>query len=465
VGSGESGGFVQGGLDLDVQLSRPLGLSLTLFPDFAQAEADRAQVNLGLSALYLPEKRRFFLEGKDFFAFSMGDQIRPFYSRRIGLNSDGETVPIQGGARLLGKWGSDTLGLLVARMAPLGEDSAVEAGALRYSRDVLSSSTLGTVMTARRQGDDFNGVFGFDFRYSTNRFRESQNLVAEAMVLGSVDQTKVAQTTGFAHRLLVSAPNDLTRWKLVAERSGASFEPGLGFLARSGFHRFAFDWTKRWRPRNARNPLYVEMTPIDVSLRLRDPDLSFQAINGEISPFSAVSRQGLWMKVELHGDVERLEESWELIESLTVPAGDHVNSQFVIMTDTPNGAPVGFFAYLGTGPYFGTWRTTLLGDFRAQVTRRLRLFYRHRLDSFDWDGDVALVHVSESTAKLALSRQLYGSVKLQYVNTDDLWRLSGRLRYTPWSGLDAYLVYDHQFESDEGAEFAVLGKVAWQYAR
>ena len=75
------------------------------------------------------------------------------------------------------------------------------------------------------------------------------------------------------------------------------------------------------------------------------------------------------------------------------------------------------------------------------------------------------MHVSESTAKLALSRQLYGSLKLQYVNTTDLWRLSARLRYTPRLGLDGYLVYDHQLQGEEGAEFAILGKVVWQYAR
>ena len=58
----------------------------------------RAQVNLGLSAIYLDEKRRFFLEGKDFFAFSMGDQIRPFYSRRIGLNAEGHCIDSGWGA-------------------------------------------------------------------------------------------------------------------------------------------------------------------------------------------------------------------------------------------------------------------------------------------------------------------------------------------------------------------------------
>jgi len=465
VGSGASRIFFQGGLDADLQISRPVTLSLTLFPDFAQAEADRAQVNLGLSAIYLDEKRRFFLEGKDFFAFSMGDQIRPFYSRRIGLNAEGDTVSIQGGARLLGKWGSDTLGLLLARMGPSGDEGGIEAGALRYSRDVFSSSSLGTLMTVRRQGQDLNSVLGLDFRYSTNRFQGAKNLVAEAMVLSSLDRSDSVQTTGFAHRFLVSSPNDLRRWKFVAERSGASFEPGLGFLSRSAFHRFAFDWTKRWRPETGKNPLYVEMTPVDVSLRLSDPDFNFQALHGEISPFSAVSRKGLWMKLELQGQMERLQEPWDLLDSLQVPAGDHLNSRFALMTDTPNSAPFGFFGYLGSGPYFGTWRTTLIGDFRAQVSRRLRLFYRHRLDSFDWNERVALVHVSESTAKLALSRKLYGSLKVQYVNTEDLWRLSARLRYTPRSGLDGYLVYDHRLEGEAGMEFAVLGKVVWQYAR
>ena len=269
-------------------------------------------------------------------------------------------------------------------------------GALRYSRDVFSSSSLGTLMTVRRQGQDLNSVLGLDFRYSTNRFQAQRTWWLKRWFWAvSIDRSQY-KPQGSLTDFLSLPPMIFGGGSLWQSAAVTGFEPGLGFLSRSAFHRFSFDWTKRWRPETGRNPLYVEMTPVDISLRLSDPNFDFQALHGEISPFSAVSRKGLWMKLELQGQMERLQEPWDLLDSLQVPAGDHLNSRFALMTDTPNSAPFGFFGYLGSGPYFGTWRTTLIGDFRAQVSRRLRLFYRHRLDSFDWNERVALIHVSES---------------------------------------------------------------------
>ena len=67
---------------------------LTLNPDFAQVESDREEVNLTRFSLFFPEKREFFLEGQEFFAFDISSDSRPFYSRRIGLDAAGETLPI-----------------------------------------------------------------------------------------------------------------------------------------------------------------------------------------------------------------------------------------------------------------------------------------------------------------------------------------------------------------------------------
>jgi len=47
--------------------------------------------------LFFPERRQFFLENADLFSNFGYTTIRPFFSRRIGLN-----VPIQGGIRLSG---------------------------------------------------------------------------------------------------------------------------------------------------------------------------------------------------------------------------------------------------------------------------------------------------------------------------------------------------------------------------
>ena len=100
------------GFDAKVGLSRSLNLDITVNPDFAQVDVDVQQVNLTRYSLFFPERRQFFIENSDLFASFGFRQIRPFFSRRIGLGSSGP-VPILGGVRMSGKIGSNVrLGLM-----------------------------------------------------------------------------------------------------------------------------------------------------------------------------------------------------------------------------------------------------------------------------------------------------------------------------------------------------------------
>ncbi|RME20422.1 MAG: hypothetical protein D6800_13185, partial [Candidatus Zixiibacteriota bacterium] len=60
------------GGDINFLVTPTMKLNLTLHTDFAQAESDRAQVNLTRFSLFFPEKREFFLEGADYFNFGLG---------------------------------------------------------------------------------------------------------------------------------------------------------------------------------------------------------------------------------------------------------------------------------------------------------------------------------------------------------------------------------------------------------
>ena len=48
---------------------------------------DTRRTNLTRFPLFFPEKRTFFLEGDDIFAFGLGlgQDVLPYFSRRIGL--------------------------------------------------------------------------------------------------------------------------------------------------------------------------------------------------------------------------------------------------------------------------------------------------------------------------------------------------------------------------------------------
>jgi hypothetical protein len=87
---GANSGEAAVGLDVRYRLPRNLTLSATVNPDFGQVEADPAVVNLTQFEVFFPERRPFFLEGADAFAFgrtrTLNDDDPPtfFYTRRIG---------------------------------------------------------------------------------------------------------------------------------------------------------------------------------------------------------------------------------------------------------------------------------------------------------------------------------------------------------------------------------------------
>src|SRR5665213_723305 len=86
------------GLDAKVAVTSSLNLDLTVNPDFSQVEADQQVTNLDRYELFFPEKRQFFLENGDQINNFGYVDIRPFFSRRIGLG-----IPIEFGGRLSGK--------------------------------------------------------------------------------------------------------------------------------------------------------------------------------------------------------------------------------------------------------------------------------------------------------------------------------------------------------------------------
>ena len=90
------------GGDAKIAITSGLNLDLTFNPDFSQVEVDRQVLNLDRFDIFFPERRQFFIENADIFNSYGQFANQPFYSRRIGLDPSGRTVPILYGARLTG---------------------------------------------------------------------------------------------------------------------------------------------------------------------------------------------------------------------------------------------------------------------------------------------------------------------------------------------------------------------------
>jgi hypothetical protein len=97
------------GIDVKAGLGPNLTLDATILPDFAQSEADPAEVNLTAFETFFDERRPFFIEGSELL---QGQGATLYHSRRIGAPPRGDAAgdyvdfpgvtPILGAAKLTG---------------------------------------------------------------------------------------------------------------------------------------------------------------------------------------------------------------------------------------------------------------------------------------------------------------------------------------------------------------------------
>ncbi len=148
----------EGGLDLRWGLLPNLTANLTLNPDFAETEADEINISISRFELFFPEKRAFFNEGSTFFT----TPLNLFFTRRVGARlPDGRPQRILLGAKLTGRVGPWTLGLLESRTLrteftdPETREVRIAPAAnffvLRVRRDILANSSIGFLTVNRDQ--------------------------------------------------------------------------------------------------------------------------------------------------------------------------------------------------------------------------------------------------------------------------------------------------------------------------
>jgi hypothetical protein len=149
-GTGIKGSF-NAGFDSKLALSPKLNLDITVNPDFSQIEVDRQVTNLTRFNIFFPERRTFFLENDDLFSNYLYPELRPFYSRSIGLDKNGNTIPIYFGARLTGNLDEKTrIGIMSMQTGAKDGFAAQNYTAISTHRRVLKRSLIKTYFLNRQ---------------------------------------------------------------------------------------------------------------------------------------------------------------------------------------------------------------------------------------------------------------------------------------------------------------------------
>lgn len=157
-------------LDVQYNVTSSLKLDATINPDFSQIDVDQQVTNLTRFAVNFPEQRNFFLENADLFSNLGVSEVNPFYSRRIGSNSD-----IQFGLKLSGNISSKTrVGVINVQTEEDGHVASQNYGTLVAEHQLSKNFTTTGYFVNRQEtsgfifGNDYNRVAGLNVNYKSN---------------------------------------------------------------------------------------------------------------------------------------------------------------------------------------------------------------------------------------------------------------------------------------------------------
>jgi hypothetical protein len=239
-----------GGLDVKYGLSSNLVLNLTGNTDFADADVDLEPFNLTPFKVFIPEKRQFFLENAGVFNFDMGDEDHLFFSRQIGIDPvTGQQVPINGGARVTGRLGRTEFGIMDVDTRSSGPNPYSNVAVVRLKESLWPGSYVGVMGIDKRSGDvldSFNRTGGLD-----TRLVFFKDWFVGAHLAGTQSPINPGVTSGGTSDVGASLSYN-SNWlegTFRRRKTGADFNPEVGFIERTDSNETSGDLTFKVRPK------------------------------------------------------------------------------------------------------------------------------------------------------------------------------------------------------------------------
>jgi len=277
---------IQAGGDAKIGIGPALNLDLTVNPDFSQVEVDEQVTNLDRFEIFFPERRQFFLENADLFANFGLENVRPFFSRRIGVardSSTGQNVqnPIYGGVRLSGKINNNTrIGILNMQA---GEDESIHLPSTNYTvatmqQKVFARSNIGVILVNKQAFQDsiggeftsrpnnYSRLAGLDY----NLFSKDNRWNGKAFYHHSFNEEKKDSAFAFGGFLTYST----LKWNVTAvtRHVGANYSPEVGFVRRTDIRQLA-------------STTYYNIYPSHGIVQSHGPGIDFDMVGNETYGF------------------------------------------------------------------------------------------------------------------------------------------------------------------------------------
>ncbi len=451
------------GGDAKIALTTGLNLDLTFNPDFSQVEVDQQQTNLTQFNIFFPERRQFFIENADIFSNYGQFANQPFYSRRIGLDGGGNTVPILYGARLTGNL-SKKLRIGAFNIHTLGKDDSSigqNFSSVTMQHAIGKRSNIKALFLNRQE-------FEHTDRVENNYGR---NLGAELNLLS--DNAKIGGQLGYIHSLKSFAENNNQhiygrfdysgknfRTFLFIQNLGKDYYADMGFnarinnydpinneIVRIGYTQIGNMLDYYYYPKNSSRVNYhwsgiENFIVINEGVFLNDWYTRFR----HFIFFQNTSQ----LRFRLNHHYRDLVFPFALTE-IPLPAAKYDNWEFNIQFNTDIRKPFYLNGFVVYGEFFNGNKLTYTGsvNFRKQPWGYFAIGLEQNLIRLPEPyGDLNLT-AATAQIEVNLSTSLFWTSFLQYNTQANNFNINTRLqwRYAPMS--DIFLVYTDNYVVQE----------------
>jgi hypothetical protein len=488
LGSSGESATVKVGNDADVGLDVKYGVTsgltwdFTVNTDFSQVEADEQQVNLTRFSLFFPEKRDFFLENSGIFQFGQGrgvvfsggggggftsgrqtDAIL-FFSRRVGLSENGQSIPIAGGTRLTGRFGEYSVGVLNIQQRSEKTSLATNFTAVRLRRNVLANSDVGVIaLNKDAAGSGFNRVVGADANF---RFFESLDLNAAiaksfspvAIIGGRGDE--VMGNGGFHYRD--------RRWELQGTyvRIGEGFNDEMGFVPRTGVWKYDSTYGTRFRPKALSKWLRELFPHLGVTnVSWLTGDLQSRLIGAHLS---INLQDGSGGEMGVDPTTENLLVPFQINRrrGITIPVGRYQFNDWHATWRTNASAPVSVNGRFDVGDFYDGYKQSYGFGAAVRLRGRLNASINESRNQIRLRGGQYTTDLITARVEYGFSTIAFANALLQY-NTDAReWTSNLRFNIIHHRLSDFFLVFNERRDSSTGGlvDRAVVAKMTYMVA-
>jgi hypothetical protein len=458
-------GDMNAGFDTKIAVSSSLNLDLTVNPDFSQVEVDRQVTNITRFSIFFPERRNFFLENSDLFSGYGIPPIRPFYSRKIGLDNDGNTIPIIAGARLTGNIAPRTrVGLMTMQTKAKGNFAAQNYSAVSINQQVLRRSVFKAyflnrtgIETSKHPIADPLDKYGRNTGGEFNYNNEKGNIQAWTGYHHSIKQG-IQKNNGYLN-LGAGYFGRQFRSLLNFDNIGQNFYADMGFLQRIENYDAIKDTVFRVGYKSLFNETQYKILPkkgklIQIEFNLEgaltlNRDNSFNELS--LDPSMAFdSRNTSTIDVGMSYNRTKLLFPSAFTDGSPLPAGTYSYNQGWVRLRSDSRKNISATGGARIGSYYNGRLTQLSAGliFRKQPNITIELNGNYNKLSFPAPYGNENIFLLASRVEISFSNSIFWTTFIQYNTQANNVNINSRLqwRYKPAS--DFFLVYTDNYYSD-----------------